>query len=434
MKYANNINDITDAFKPSALAGEELDRFFCDETMEFRTGDKYRSPIEDIFKACKMPSEKNVFLLLGHPGCGKSTELNKMSDNLNKENYKALIVHCDKDIDLIKPEYTDLLFLIGEALVKIAEEVKCSLNKATKEKLLSFWSTETVKTGASGRISELAAEAGTKIESPSFLSSILNIFLQGKADLRFNTETRTEYRIIIHQRTSDWLSMLNTIAAKISEKLETKQPIIILESLEKIVPEEAWKIFFNYAATLSGFNFPVIYTFPIPLSYEPRFASLRGYFQSKTLPMIKQKTVEGKPYEAGTRVIRRIIEKRADTGLFENNVLDTLIKKTGGSLRDLFYCINTSANRAINRKSAVISMEDANRALVELKSSLTRRIERKHYEFLSMIRKDILKRKSIDDSEMLLEMLQADAVLEYNAEHWHDVHPLVGEFLEEQGY
>ena len=319
-------------------------------------------------------------------------------------------------------------------MVKTAEEVKCSLNKATKEKLLSFWSTETVKTGASGRISELAVEAETKIETPSFLSSIINIFLNGKADLRFNTETRTEYREIIRQRAGNWLSMLNTIADKITEKLDGKQPIIILEDLDKIDPDKAWKIFYNYAATLSGFTFPVIYTFPIALSYEPRFAALEAYFKSETLPMIKQKTVEGKAYEAGTNVIRKIIEKRADTGLFEDNVLDTLIKDTGGSLRDLFYCINTSATRAINRKSAVISMEDADRALMELKSSLTRRIERKHYEFLSMIRKDILKRKSIDDSAMLLEMLQANAVLEYNSERWHDVHPLVSKFLEGLGY
>ncbi len=31
--------------------------------------------ILDIFEACQTPSERNAFLLLGHKGCGKSTEL-----------------------------------------------------------------------------------------------------------------------------------------------------------------------------------------------------------------------------------------------------------------------------------------------------------------------------------------------------------------------
>ena len=89
MKYAKNIVDITNAFKSSPLNKDELKDFYCDNTMEFRTGDKYSSPIEDIYEACKKPSDHNIFLLLGHQGCGKSTELNKMSVELIKEGYQV---------------------------------------------------------------------------------------------------------------------------------------------------------------------------------------------------------------------------------------------------------------------------------------------------------------------------------------------------------
>ena len=34
---------------------------------------------------------------------------------------------------------------------------------------------------------------------------------------------------------------------------------------------------------------------------------------------------------------------------------------------------------------------------------------------------------------MLLKMLQASVVLEYNGKRWHNVHPLVAQCLEDQG-
>ena len=121
-------------------------------------------------------------------------------------------------------------------------------------------------------------------------------------------------------------------------------------------------------------SFSVIYTFPIGLSYDARYAAMEGYFISKTLPMIKIETIEGQPFGEG--IIRQIVEKRADLTLFEEEVLEKLIQFTGGSLRDLFHAINSSAKRAERRGSKHMSMEDAERALEELRASLTRRIEK----------------------------------------------------------
>ena len=97
----------------------------------------------------------------------------------------------------------------------------------------------------------------------------------------------------------------------------------------------------------------------------------------------------------------------------------------------MFYVINSSAKRAERRKSETISVEDTERALEELKTSLTRRIEKRNYEFLVNIYKG--NKEMIEDKEMLLEMLQASVVLEYNGKRWHNLHPLVAKFFEEQG-
>ncbi len=76
-------------------------------------------------------------------------------------------------------------------------------------------------------------------------------------------------------------------------------------------------------------------------------------------------------------------------------------------------------------------MEDAERALEEVKTSLTRRIEQKDYDFLTHIYQG--NKELIEDKEMLLKMLQASVVLEYNGKRWHNLHPLVTRFLKEQG-
>ena len=59
-------------------------------------------------------------------------------------------------------------------------------------------------------------------------------------------------------------------------RLGGKHPILIFEDLDKLNPEDAWKVFYNYAAVLSGMDFPVIYTFPIALSYDSRFSAMES--------------------------------------------------------------------------------------------------------------------------------------------------------------
>jgi hypothetical protein len=429
MKYANEIIDIINAFKTDALSGSELDGFYKG-TMEFRTGDKFISPIRDIYDACRMPSEQNAILLMGHRGCGKSTELNYMSSKLSDEGYHIKTVHCMKDADLINLYYTDLLILMGDALLQIVDEIDCELDQQSKEKIISFWTEEVNEIKTTSDSSELSAGAELRAESPGFLSSILKININTKANLRYNQEKRTEYRKKISHRSSEWLLLLNQISDKVTKKLNGKQPIIIFEDLDKMDPLPAWEIFNNFAATLTGPSFPIIYTFPIASAYYSQFASLSGYYNLKTLPMIQIETIKGEIYREGIDVIVEIIKKRAKLDIFEESVLDKLIKNTGGSLRNLFYAINTSAQRAIRRENTTMSIEDAESALNELKTSLTRRIERKHYDFLSNIYNG--NRTLIEDREMLLELINGSAVLEYG-NRWYNVHPLVAAFLVKHG-
>ena len=427
MRFANQISEIFNAFSPEPLKGEQMEKFYCGNTMEYRMGDKYDSPIEDIFESCQ-EERYQAFLLLGHKGCGKSTELNRLSAALVSKGYPVKTIVCSMDLDMFNIVYSDLFILMGEALLEIAKDCGCTVSKKILDAIRHFWDKRT-ETLVLSREENKDIEAGASAETPGIFQ-VLNVFAKIKADLKLNEETRKEYRKEISIRSSEWMELLRNLSEEIVDKTGGKAPVIIFEDLDKLNPEDAWNVFYNYAAILSGMPFPVIYTFPIGLSYDAKFAAMEGYFTTKTLPMIKIETIEGQPYADGIDIIRQIVAKRADLQLFEENVLDCLIQYSGGSLRDLFHMINSAAKRAERRNSGSIAPEDAERALEEMKTSLTRRIEQGDYEFLFFFYEG--NKELIENKEFLLKMLQASVVLEYNGKRWHNLHPLVARFFREQ--
>lgn len=429
MRYANQIAEMFNAFSPEPLRSEQMEQFYCGGTMEYRMSDKYDSPMEDILESCQEEDGHHAVLLLGHKGCGKSTELNRLSAALISRGYPVKTIVCSMDLDMLNIVYSDLFILMGEALLETAKDCGCTVSAKTLDTIRHFWDKKT-ETLVSGKEETTDIEAGANAETPGIFQ-VLKVFARIKADLKFNEEIRKEYRKEISIRSSEWMELLRGLSEEIVGKTGGKAPVIIFEDLDKLNPEDAWNVFYNYAAVLSGMPFPVIYTFPIGLSYDTRFAAMEGYFTTKTLPMIKIETIEGRPYDDGIAVIRQIVAKRADLQLFEEDVLDSLIRYSGGSLRDLFHMINSSAKRAERRSSGSISMEDAERALEEVKTSLTRRIEQDDYAFLVNIYKG--NKELIENKAFLLKMLQASVVLEYNGKRWHNLHPLVARFLKEQG-
>ena len=430
MKFAHTVREMPNAFQPKALSIEELEEFYYDGTMPVRTGDRYTSPIEDIFLQCQEPSAtQNTFLLLGHKGCGKSTELNEMSSRLNKLGYPVHTVQCAHEMNLNGALYSDLLILMGDALLSIAKETGCRISGSLERKILLFWA-EGEETKTFLKEFDAEAEAGVNGASLNPLKFVFDLFATLKAGVKYSEESRREYKKRFDIKLGDWMRILNDLADQITEHLEEKQPVIIFEDLDKLGQgDSTWRIFSERATVLNGFSFPVIYTFPIALSYDPRFGPLYGYYSVQFFPMIKVEELAGGECLAGFETIRSIIRKRCDETLFDRGVEDYLIRKTGGSLRNLFNAISAAAARARRRRAETVSMEDAKLALQVLKSELSRLFDRSSVDLLIDIHEG--NKKKIDDTETLLNMLLAGTVLEYNGVRWQNLHPLISEYLEE---
>lgn len=431
MKYASTIENIPNAFSLRPLEGEQLRMFYCEDTIFARNGDQYMSPIEEIVDRCLTPSEQpDAFLLLGQRGSGKSTELNYASERLRAQGYQVATIQCAVDLNLMDADCPDLLILMGDALIQIAKNLQCHIKAGEIERIQRFWTA--TEEEIEERVTEIGAsvKAEASIGTPEIFKPVLDLFFRMKQNLKFNATSHKTCRNKIVNHTGIWVDMINQLAASIQTESNGKPPILIFEDLDKMDPQKAWEMFFPYSTTLASFPFPIIYTFPISVSYFPKYGMLEDCFNAKLFPMIRLQVENGVIYQPGYDAIMKIVLKRADKHLFQDNALDLLIRKTGGSLRHLFKTINESSQRAMRRRNSVIDMEDAMAALLQIKSNLTRRIEKRHYTFLS----DICAggHTDIQDRDMMLELIQAGVVLEYVG-GWHYVHPLVADYLKEKG-
>ena len=137
-------------------------------------------------------------------------------------------------------------------------------------------------------------------------------------------------------------------------------------------------------------------------------------------------------------IIKQIVEKRADISLFQEGVLNQMIERSGGVLRDLFEMIEVTASSALFKNKSVIDQETSDysfeRLKMEYRGMITVWGEKEAkvstgdlYDKLFEVSESSTKEFPLDDTMFLL--LSCLAVVEYNGKQWFDVHPAVKSIL-----
>lgn len=421
MEKANSIKEIISMFNKQPLNNKEyLDKFYVD-TIENRVGDN-PSPIDILYEFCTEFYNEPAYLLMGHRGCGKSTELNNLKCRLFSEGFPVKIIDCNLEMDLFNVNHFDILYYIFLNLLELVKENGISVDDKWLSDAFNYFKSDTTNTATYENLVSADVKAGVK--TPDFINKIFPFFANIKSELQYNSTNTIEIRNKIERETTKCLELINFLKDKILSKTK-KNPIIIFEDLDKIVPSTRAIDIFSYYI-LGQMQFPIIYTFPISLSYIGSFNNLKGKYNHRNLPMIKVTNKDNSICESGIEIIKEIVYRRADKKLFDEPALKNLILKIGGDIRDAFECIINAARLARKRNSNVIEEQDVRTSLISLKSDMRRMLVTSMYDDLLNIHNS---KEEIEDREKMLKFLQSHFVLEYNGDGWCDVHPLILEFI-----
>lgn len=433
---AQQLSQIQDVFNANPLQDEkEIDRFYQDAT-EARTGDAYSGFVEKMGLLLEDSRQSLIHkLFIGHAGVGKTTELYRLKHIAEQKKFLTCMGRCDIDLDSGDIEYTDVLFYILDLLVNQACLEGLKISDRVVKKIENYWnsSTELVRTISMQAETEFSLGLG----SETGVMKVIQLLASVKAILKNSAESKREIRTQIEPRSSELIHQIKEVIEEVRSQLQEKGrpeiPFVILDGLDKIPLAQARKIFQENGSRFQGLQIHLLVTFPISLSYTPEYKDIQVWFPNpEKLPMIKirnwQQGAYQDDYTEGVDTVRAIIGKRAELSLFAEEALSELINYTGGYIRDLFRCICEAALRARLRKSRIIELEDARKALAVLESDINGRYSD---ELIGKMEDIYRGNKHVSTSEEITVLLQIGAVLEYNGTRWCDLHPLVEKWLVE---
>ncbi len=426
------VSDLLEKFndKYNDESSKDFDTFYSEfqnyyiDTITSRTGDVDSNPVEEIRLQIKYSKIGKSFLFLGHRGCGKSTELVRLRKMLLDDGQIPFVIDTQIDLDPQNLKYTDLLVLILEQLLVIAEEKKIKIDNKTLTNINSFWDeVEIEKKAICSGVTSIDGESKLGISIPN----LITLFARVKSELKIGFDSRETIRTHVKNKISQFVGYIEEIATLIGNN----KLVLIFENLDKVDLGIIGDIFKKYSGTLTGFSFHTIYTFPISLYYNNEFTHILSSYELKLLPMIKVTDIDGREYSDGVNKLQDIVFKRANKDLFENGAISTAINISGGSIRTLFRVLTSASLKALVGNSSVVRKSDVEKAIVEIMSEYGKRL----------VDEDITNLKEIMDSEdkttkkvssnlaKTMDYLDNMFILEYNGVRWFDVNPIVKEYI-----
>jgi len=358
-------------------------------------------------------------VLVGHPGCGKTTELHCLAEVLEDADVFTVAVHADRLLSLEDVAYADVLVAAADRVLDASlERLGLSLERRDLEELRQGLHVET-----RGTTKGLKAEAGLKAS--------LGI-LQG--ELRISSERRRELRSKVEADQAGFLAALNRLLLRARQRLAEsgkRGMVLILDGLEKMRfrrleggGDSHEDFFVRRAELLAQVRCHLVLTAPISLTYEHKLGDL--YTSCQSLPMVAVRGQSGGERLEGLASLRRLVEARVAVGeVFERPAdLDDLARLSGGHVRDLLRLVRYSCEAAGDRPR--LRTEDVSAALAQLIREYDQLIAGEDIEPLLELGRSRMLRADAAHVKLLRKLLALEYV---NDDRWGDVHPAAAQGL-----
>ncbi len=421
LQPAEKLEDVIFLFNPQRALDDAYLRFYVDR------GSPARQTIATLLRVNDLQRGQPVKLLFtGHSGSGKSTELNRLCQDLRSE-FFVVKVSTSSIVQPTDLTVVDVVLIAAMALFRTAVDEQV-VGRAPAQRLGDLWQgiSDFVRDRVFGKLPY--REPGEGLELGAKVNALIFEF-----ETKYKTEStsREQIRERMKDRLSEVFERVNTLAAFV--RVTTRRPVVLVfDDTDKPDRERARELFFGNATTLRSFEPSVIYTFNIALWYEREFKYFREqYGQRVLLPNIRLRQRDGAHNEAGWELMRQILQRRMHPMMATGEVIAVLIAASGGLVRTLIGLTQFSAVNALGRGVRRIEERDVARAIVELRNDFVAALNSEDYKLLAARHAD----KRLSNNSGVQELLQSLALLQYeddDGEAWCDVHPLVELLLQER--
>ena len=394
--------------------------------------------IEDLKDNIAMwsPDEPTCQLFTGHIGCGKSTELWLLKQQLEAEGFHVVYFESDKDLEMGDLDVSDIL-------LTIARQVRESLN--TREKLNLDEPTR-FKSIIEGAIKLLQTEIEISPEVElSF--GIAKITAQAKA----SPQLRSKLRDYLGPRSNGIIETINQeLLEPAHKKLKQRGKnglVVIVDNLDKVDSSpKPWGrpqpeyLFVDRGEQLASLHCHVIYTLPLALRFSNDFNTLTQRFKSdpQVLPMVSIQLRDGKEFGEGMAKLRQLVLARAFphleeqqrlekiTEIFDSTeTLDYLCKMSGGHVRNILRILNDAIKK---QKGLPISSENLNKVIQNFRNERTLAVDDQEWELL----RQVAQTKKVKGDDGYQRLIRSMFVYEYRDDEgsWFDINPILKDSVE----
>ena len=446
LSKATSLEEFYLTLSPEPLTGEsEMKAYYVSEIQDLRRKDNIALMRLNLNR--RLRGRRYKALLMGHRGCGKSTELTRLADSL--DDYSVLRLDMRDELDPENFQPFDVLLVL---LLTLLERTACPKEKGGagkqpgEESLRKIWDWFATEEEVQTKAKELAGSASAEADTASSLwGKIIGLRLALKGEMKYASARKsqvTDYRL---RRLSELMEPANALLDECNNILyETTQKewLIILDCFDKSEDfplSSIEKLFVKHRSVFVNLRTHLIATIPIELGYSSKSLHLPApkgnVFCIQDIPVF---TKDKRPSDEGRAALRRVLDARVDLALFEEGQVDRLVVASGGNIRDLFTMTCTAADLATLKGNKIIEKDEVDLGIAEMRKDYEHWLGENIYEEPPVSFSDKAERlKKLYDGEpdaevpdsVLYSLLRSRLVQEFNGEGWFGVHPLVVDML-----
>ena len=422
--------------------------------------------IEDLKQTITFfsPDRPTCVLFTGHIGCGKSTELLRLKQELEEDGFHVVYFESSEDLDMADVDIGDVLLAIARRVSQSLDQMRLQEPKGLKELLrgaAKILNTEI----------ELAAEAQMpgvgKVAASTEGRFSADVGLPGLGQMSVNSESGVSLALGIGKITarakndSTLRERLNKFLGPQKNKLleainrELLEPaiatlkqqgqrglVVIVDNLDRVDsqpkpfgrPQQEY-LFIDQSECLTKLACHLVYTMPLALKFSNDYGMLtQRYEQPRVLPMVPIQWKDGSTCDQGMMLLRQMVLARAFPDLepaqhqeailqiFDSpDSLDRLCCMSGGHVRDLLRLLNDWIRKCRQFPLTRDKLEEIIRAQ---RNEMVMPISDEEWQLLRQVRQ----RKKVSGDTGYQTLIRSRLVFEYRnqqGESWFDVNPIL---------